>query len=165
MCWAGAVTGMVKSIESCQPLPAMRGKKTSKVVRDKIKELLTARSSEEIPGVLEFHLEKVDPKERKVSSRTVSRIRAEAKKAGVPYRRTLEGVLQAKKRQEVAEESKRKLARALEALKAKTYKEAAAEGGISVSTLYRKCRAGGLRKKDQPPGGGQVAPVDGAEPQ
>lgn len=136
----------------------MRGKKTSEVIREQIEKLLTARNSEELPAalkvhlkVLKIHLEGLDPEGVVVSPRTVARIRAEAKKAGKPYRPTPEGVKHAKKLSERKEGRKQKLDRAIEAFRAgATYKKAAGDAGISVSTLYRHCRAERERETDQP---------------
>ena len=135
----------------------MRGKKIPEVVRDQIKELLTARSSDQLPEALKIHLDGLDPKDLEVSSRTVARVRAEAKKAGNPYRPTPEGEKHAKKLRERKEDRKKNLDQALAAFRAgEPYEKAAGDAGVSVSTLYRHCRAEGQREKDGPRKGDQV---------
>ncbi len=145
-------------VKKCGNMPrlisAMPGKKIRDIVRSKIKELLPGSTRKGLPKALPNYL----PNEcaaglRAISLRTIERIAAEAKKAGEPYRRPLRSQSTTIKQRQVQmrrQARKKRLDQALEAFRAgQTYKQAAQDAGISVSALYRHCRAESLREKDR----------------
>lgn len=133
----------------------MPGKKLKGPIRTKIKELLPRSTRKGLPEALPWHLPKESAEElRAISPRTIARIAAEAKKAGEPHRRPLrsQSVSLEQRQVEMRKQARKKrFDQALEAFHAgETYEKAAADAGISVSTLYRACRAEASRRKDVP---------------
>ena len=145
---------MVKNYEKT-PRFVMPGKKIKDPVRAKIKELLPSSTRKGLPEALPWHLPKESTEElRSISPRTIARIAAEAKKAGEPHRRPLrsQSVTLVQRQVQMRKQArKQKLDQALEAFRAgETYKKAAGDAGISVSTLYRHCRETRERETDWP---------------
>jgi hypothetical protein len=147
---------MVKNDEKMPRfLSAMPGKKIKDPVRAKIKELLPRSTRKGLPEALPWHLPNECAEElRAISPRTIARIAAEAKKVGEPHRRSLRCqsvTLEQRQVQMRRQARKKRLDQALEAFHAgETYGKAAADAGISVSTLYRHCRVEASRRKDAP---------------